>query len=328
MDKIYFLKKIIVIIITLLPLICVAQTPKNAKKKPLNQKFIAKNIRKSTYDQDENKLNLLITPVYKKIISDNVLITEEIAKLKTASNRDIKDNLQHRIDSISGEIEKLKTQTIKIQLNFIEKNTSSFFSLDRLSSLLKLNAEDPIVCDTIESLFNNLSKSVISSSPGREFKSLLARFKKNKLGSLAPDFKTNDLNAHSISLSSFRHKNLILLDFWASWCKPCREEMAFLKDMYREYKEKGLEIIGISKDYKVAEWKNAIAQDSTQSWIQIFVPDSYTPQDSSITNKYFVYGIPVKVLINKDGIIIGRWSGSGDKNMEQLKKLLNKQIGN
>lgn len=67
--------------------------------------------------------------------------------------------------------------------------------------------------------------------------------------------------------------------------------------------------------------------DSTQIWKHISVPLNIQNKDSSaITNKYFVYGIPVKILINKEGIIIGRWTGGGEENMDELKKLLSKYL--
>ena len=302
-----FLKKIVALIIFFCPFLLAAQKPT-----------------KNTYADDEIRLAKLTKPIYDEIHSNNEIARKKNDLFNMLSDSSAKNKVQQDIDSLFKIHEKLVSQLTTVQFNFIRNNPASYLSLDGLTMKLKNSAELPLY-DTIETLFNNLNKNIQNSTDGKKFKLLLADKEKSGVGSLAPDFKVRDIDDKEISLSAFRNQKYILLDFWASWCKPCREDMPFLKKIYKVYREKDLEIIGISKDDDSSSWKKAIEMDSTQNWKHNSVPLNIQNKDSSaITNKYFVYGIPVKILINKEGIIIGRWTGGGEENMVELKKLLNK----
>jgi len=301
------LKKIVALIIFFCPFLLAAQKPT-----------------KNTYADDEIRLAKLTKPIYDEIHSNNEIARKKNDLFNMLSDSSAKNKVQQDIDSLFKIHEKLVSQLTTVQFNFIRNNPASYLSLDGLTMKLKNSAELPLY-DTIETLFNNLNKNIQNSTDGKKFKLLLADKEKSGVGSLAPDFKVRDIDDKEISLSAFRNQKYILLDFWASWCKPCREDMPFLKKIYKVYREKDLEIIGISKDDDSSSWKKAIEMDSTQNWKHNSVPLNIQNKDSSaITNKYFVYGIPVKILINKEGIIIGRWTGGGEENMVELKKLLNK----
>ncbi|MNY50209.1 Thiol-disulfide oxidoreductase ResA [compost metagenome] len=123
-----------------------------------------------------------------------------------------------------------------------------------------------------------------------------------------------------IPLATFREKKYVLIDFWASWCEPCRDDLPFLKDTYEKYKDKGFEIISISRDKNLNSWRKAIADEKIGLWKHISVAENQT----KIEDNYLVTAIPVKILINKRGEIIGRWKGSGDENKMELKKILEK----
>ncbi len=320
-----FAKKIVVLIIFFCPLLLKAQESAKNNSTEAKRLLMQKKLKKNTYADDEIKLAKLTSAISNKIQSNNELIRKKYDLFNMLSNSSAKNKLQQDIDSLFKVHEKLVSQLTIVQLNFIRNNPSSYLSLDGLTSKLKNSAELPY--DTIESLFNNLNKNIQNSTDGKKFKLLLVDKKKSGVGSLANDFKVRDINNKEISLSDFRNKKYVLLDFWASWCKPCREDMPFLKKIYKVYREKDLEIIGISKDDDLSSWKKAVEMDSTQNWKQISVPLNIQDKDiSAITNKYFVYGIPVKILINKEGIIIGRWTGGGEENMGELRKLLNKVL--
>ena len=292
-----------------------------------NKAVTKKKFKKNTYADDEIRFAKLMKPIYDKIDSNNELARKKYDLFNILSDSSAKDKVQQDIDSLSKINEKLGSQLTNVQLNFIRNNPSSFLSLDRLFMMVTRSAELPMLCDTINLLFNNLNKNIRNSSSGNKFKLMLVNLEKSRIGSIAPDFKARDINNKEISVSEFRNKKYVLLDFWASWCKPCREDMPSLKRIYKAYREKDLEIIGISKDNDLSSWKRAIQMDSTQIWKHISAPLDIQEKDTSaITNKYFVYGIPVKILINKEGVIIGRWVGSGEENIAELKKLLNKYL--
>ncbi len=140
----------------------------------------------------------------------------------------------------------------------------------------------------------------------------LAQMKKLSEGSRAPNFKyqTPD-NKEKIGPDNFRGKYL-LLDFWASWCGPCRKTIPQLKKIYAKYQEMGFEILSVSIDRKDSDWKQALKQEN-MPWKQICAPDS----GKDIMSEYQFNGIPHLVLLDKDGKIIKRGFNS-----EELEKML------
>lgn len=308
----------------------IAQQPVKNSSSKKNAASAQKKNKKNTYAEDEARLAKMMKPVSDKIDSVIKLNSKKYNLLNKSSDSTTKNKMQQDIDRLSNISDNLQSQLNTIRFNFIKNNPSSFLSLDELTMMLSNSPGFPLEnIDTIKSLFNNLNKNIQNSATGRKFKLMLVAKEKSEVGSVAPDFKANDINNQEILLSNFRNKKYVLLDFWASWCKPCREDMSFLKNIYKTYKEKGLEIIGISKDDDLSSWKKAITQDSIQIWRQISAPLKFQEIDiSEVTNKYFVYAIPVKILINKEGLIIGRWFGGGEDNIDALKKLLNKIFGN
>lgn len=146
----------------------------------------------------------------------------------------------------------------------------------------------------------------------------MQEYKKSAIGSVAPEFSVKDINGNPLTLSSFQNRHYVLLDFWASWCGPCRADMPKLKSIYEKYHAKGLEIINISRDENSDSWPKAIEKDDIGKWKHF----SVTENKSTIEKTYMVTGIPVKILLDKNGVIIGRWLGGGDGNMEELQKML------
>jgi len=142
--------------------------------------------------------------------------------------------------------------------------------------------------------------------------------KLSQIGNNAPDFEKLDYNGDSLKLSSFKNQSYVLLDFWASWCVPCRQITPILKEIHNMYREKGLVIVGISWDFNKKAWKEAIAKDSTFNWHHI--SGFFDPATDGFRTLYSIASIPTLILIDKNGIIIGRYVGLDSINM--LKKQL------
>lgn len=314
-------KKLLVGIILLYPLLIFGQQSQDSNIKE-NAGASHKYHNEDSYENDETMLETIAKPITDKIFVIQNNIREENILLQVQSDTSTINKANKNIDSLINKLDQLDAQLRTIQFRFIRNNPSSFFSLDRLSMLLKRSDGSHLYVDTVKLLFNMLDRDIKNSKSGKHFNLLLKNFKNSKVGSLAPDFTLNDINNQPVSLASFRNKSFVLLDFWASWCVPCREDMPKLNLLFRRLHRKGLEIIGLSKDDERTQWKKAIAKEGIQNWEHILAPFSMQKIDSIVTNKYFVYSIPVKILINKDGIIIGRWSGSSDKSMNELEKLL------
>lgn len=137
-----------------------------------------------------------------------------------------------------------------------------------------------------------------------------------KVGDAAPDFARADLSGKQVQLSKHRGK-LVLLNFWASWCAPCREEMPTFSKWQKDLQAKGLQVIGVSMDDDVAEVKKFLAQH----------PVSYpiVMGDAKLAEHFGgVLGLPLSYLIDAQGRVVARYQGEADlaKMEAELKKLL------
>lgn len=153
---------------------------------------------------------------------------------------------------------------------------------------------------TIDSLFNTLTDSVKQSHLGRNLADKIARLKAVNIGAKAPDFTLPTVDGSELRLSDLRGK-VVLLDFWASWCAPCRGELPNVKKIYEKYHADGLEVVGISLDNKRENWLKAIEEEQLP-WIQV---SSLKAFDCDVAKTYSVQAIPRMFIIDRDGTIIG-----------------------
>lgn len=237
-------------------------------------------------------------------------------EIKTLNDSAIINDLQNKVNDLDEFMEQINTKEIEIETNFIKQNPSSFVSLDILLPRLRRRE---VTYETISLLYNSLTKNVKDSEAGKQLYLILENVKNSGLGSLAPNFTVKDMNDKQIVLTSFRNEKYVLLDFWASWCMPCRQDFPFLNEIFNMHNEKGFEIISISRDENPALWRKAIEKDNVEKWKHFSIKENNSP----IENIYVVTAIPVKILINKDGVIIGRWRGGGEENKAEIKKILN-----
>ncbi len=136
-------------------------------------------------------------------------------------------------------------------------------------------------------------------------------------GKSAPDFTAQTLDGKPVTLSALRGKP-VLLDFWATWCSPCVEQMPALAALYREAKEQGLVLIGVDED-ETPEKALAFVREKQYSW-----PNIYDHKDGAVKARYDVFGIPTLVLIDKDGTVAWYQTGSGPETDETVRAALRK----
>ena len=168
----------------------------------------------------------------------------------------------------------------------------------------------------VEPVFNLLDPSLRSSPKGLEVQKMIDVFKTVAVGRLAPDFQQTDQGGKLISLSSIKGKYL-LVDFWASWCGPCRRENPNVVKLYQQYKDKGFEILGVSYDAKKDRWEKAIIDDKLE-WKQVSDLKGWKNATSEL---YGIKAIPSNLLIDKEGRIIAK-NLFGKKLADKLQQLI------
>ena len=145
-----------------------------------------------------------------------------------------------------------------------------------------------------------LGDSIPSSGMKTKIFDTYNRIKAKQLIGQAPDFELPDVKGRKINLTDFRGKH-VLLDFWASWCAPCRKKNKELNQQYPELQKTGLEVISISLDNKKESWLQALKEDQVQ-WIQVI--DERGFEQSRVRAAYKVEQVPTVYLIGPDGNIL------------------------
>jgi thiol-disulfide isomerase/thioredoxin len=196
--------------------------------------------------------------------------------------------------------------------NFIDKNSSS---LACLAIIDKLTPDVHLAY--YKKLDASLSKSLPNNSYTKMFHEKVLELDRLSIGSLAPEIALNTPDGKSIALSSLKGK-VVLIDFWASWCRPCRAENPNVVRMYNTYKDKGFDIYSVSLDKDKEAWMKAINDDHLL-WPSHVSDLGYW--QSSVVKQYNISGIPFTCLIDKEGKIVAK--GLRGEELEiKLKELL------
>lgn len=216
-------------------------------------------------------------------------------------------------DSIGKIQDALRKRREWIAELYIRNHPHEYTSLIALRDYLTGNYPDP---DKLEGLLDSLNEDVKQTITGREIRTMLHNIRRIKVGTEAPDFVQKDVTGKLIRLSDYRG-SYVLIDFWASWCGPCRSSHPSLVKLHDRYKSKNFVILGVSLDKPDGreDWLKAIQEDKL-AWAQV---SDLKGWENEVAKLYGVRSIPQNVLVDPRGIIV-----AAKLQNEELQRFLDK----
>jgi peroxiredoxin len=254
----------------------------------------------------------------KKLMAQLRPLIERAKKLKALENAaaPAQQTTAEFQNAMQAKHKELQLEQKTMLKSFILANPDSYLSLLALYSVGG-PAPEP---GELDPLYESLSADLKATEAAKVFKKSLDALRNTSVGVMAPDFTQNDVNGVPVKLSSFRGK-YVLLDFWASWCGPCRQENPNVVKAYNKYKGKNFTILSVSLDRADgrADWLAAIKNDAL-TWTHVSDLKFWNNQAAAL---YSISSIPANFLIDPNGKIVAR-DLRGDDLENKLAEVLGK----
>jgi len=199
--------------------------------------------------------------------------------------------------SLSSQMNIMMAQATELEIEFVKSHPKSFASPEILR-----NVATSIKATDLESIIKAMDPEVAKTPIITGLKLRIDILKSVDIGKKAPDFTLNDPQGNKVSLSSKIGSKLLLIDFWAAWCSPCRAENPNVVKVYNEFHSQGFDILGVSLDRSGADWNKAISDDKL-TWTHI---SDLQYWNSAAAKLYGVNSIPANFLLDNNGIIIAK----------------------
>lgn len=306
---------------------------------------MAEIIVKERKTNQSNSLDIWLDPVvmkmeinlneFEKVNISGSTTHDEYVALKNARAL-VKTKYKIQLDSLLGLKDKEKIAAIRERLEpyFLEMDHAEldFFDKHRLSYVtvywMRYHV-GTVSLDSLKMFYAQMGEQLQASSSGKYFADQIEQLSNGSPGSKAKNFTSIDINGKKLSLSDYNGK-YVLLDFWASWCVPCRKGNPYLIKLYNKYRGKGIEFVGISDDDGNPDaWKKAVDKDGLP-WRHVLKGSNIEKQlkvinnESDISKLFGIYVLPTKILIDANGMIVGRF---GEQEDDELNAMLNKIFG-
>ena len=250
-------------------------------------------------------------PPYLSIFLDNSIITVR-AKKSEFEKAEIKGSLSHNdfvaFSKVAKPYEQLLAQpgttdeaTVKNAAidfeKFINEHPASYVTPLVIYRYNQVTSDN----DKLEAMYNKLPANTKNASIGAYLATLIKENKKNPLGKPLANFIQADTAGNSISLASFKGK-YVLVDFWASWCGPCRQENPNIVSTYNKYKNKNFTVLGVSLDKSKEPWLQAIKSDGL-AWTHV---SDLKGWNNAVSQQFEIFSIPQSFLLDPQGNVVGK----------------------
>jgi peroxiredoxin len=187
-------------------------------------------------------------------------------------------------------------EAVKLQLDFIKNHADNIGSAWELFHYLNEKT-----LDKSKTMYDAFSNDLKNSEQGKEVSNRIATLSRIEVGNYAPKFTQNSVNDKEITLASYKGK-YVLLEFWASWCGPCRAESPNVLKAYNKYKDQGFDVLSVSLDHEKKNWEAAIQKDGLL-WTQV---SDLKGWKNEVATLYGVQAVPTNFLIDPSGKIIAQ----------------------
>lgn len=267
-----------------------------------------------------NKKDMVVTFLEGSASHDifrGLIVAQEPLQQVGGSLQQAFSNPAANVDSLNKVMEKVNEKLKKNFYDFLKKNNSSEVAAFVVYSAI--NNDRNIKTAIADTMYNILTGKAKTGFYGTELNKMLSKLRAIEVGYMAPDFTLPDsAGAKKHKLSSYRGQ-YVLIDFWASWCGPCKQEIPFLKKAYSRFHDKGFEILSVSLDDKKDKWTAALRQYQ-MPWVHISDVKGF---GSIVNDLYHVPSIPKTLLLDKSGKIVAT-DLRGDALDMKLEELLGK----
>lgn len=238
-----------------------------------------------------------LNDIYAKFMAE-IPHKEKSGKMEEAFSNAQMSGDQEALQSLMADMEKIREDQRNYAIGYVKKNSENL-----VGAFMALNMLNELSLEELEEVSANLNKDLSEHPYVVHFNEQMEMVKMQKeleaafeIGKVAPSFTLNDINGKTVSLENFRGK-YVFVDFWAGWCRPCREENPLLKTVYQKFGGKDFEIVSISLDRTEDDWRKAVKEDGL-NWTLLFDPQGESAQ------LYGVQSIPNTWLLNRDGEIM------------------------
>ena len=278
----------------------------------LHKDSIQTSVVKGTFQNDE-----LI-----KFNKEFTNMQNSLQEFQTVNSEKMQAAIQNNDTVVSNQLKKeyfaLRDKMEAFQGDYAKKNNKSFVSVLIIKDLLNNPSVTP---EEVSDMYNNLDAELKTNKHAKKIEEILENLSKLAVGKKAPDFSAKSPDGNEVSLKSSLGSKVTIIDFWASWCKPCRVENPNMVALYNEFKDSGLSIIGVSLDQegKLEDWKNAIAQDNL-TWYHL---SNLKFWQDPIAELYNVKSIPAIFVLDANGIIVAK-DIRGEELKNKVKELISK----